>query len=465
LFFGVCIQIISVIYLALPFLVRRCMLMNCIRAILYLFVAIVLATDSLAAPAPILVWSEELDSTLADDSNSVSGDGIGSVYTAGSTGGNLARENPEAHDGFVSKFDTAGSLIWTRQVGAADDHFSDVSADALGNVFVTGYTTGSVAAVNDGNYDALLLNYDPAGNLRWSRQIGSATTDYSGYGVSADGLGNVYISGRTRGEEGQVFPYPHDAFVAKYDAAGNRLWMQQIATSDDDASLDLAASPLGDHYVAGYTWGTLGSASAGSADAFVTKFDAAGNPVWTRQHGGPLAEFVHGSAADSLGNVFVAGTTQGGLSGSTAGSYDAFVLKYDSTGDLLWARQFGTADSDSVSGVSTDQFGNVILTGYTGGSLAADNAGGNDVFVSKYSASGELLWAHQFGTSGDDSGSSTWTDGFGSFYLSGTVGDLGRGSTTANAFVAKFTEIPEPATYFSALVVAMILAAVRYGPR
>ena len=439
------------------------MLMNYTRATLYFFVAVILATESLAAPRPMLVWDEQLDSTLADSGNGISGDGNGSVYTAGSTSGNLARENPESHDGFVSRFDTAGNLIWTRQVGAADDHFNDVSADALGNVFVTGYTTGNVAAANNGNNDALLLNYDPAGNLRWSRQIGTATNDYSGFGVSADGLGNVYISGRTRGEEGQDFPYPHDVFVAKYDAAGNRLWMQPIATSEDDASLDLAASPLGDLYVAGYTWGTLGNASAGSADAFVAKFDAAGNRVWTRQHGGTLAEFVYGAAADDIGNVFVAGATQGGLSGSTAGSYDAFVLKYDSAGNLLWARQFGTALYDSVSGVSTDQFGNVILTGYTGGSLGANNAGSNDVFVSKYSASGELLWAHQFGTSGDDSGSSTWTDGFGNFYLSGTVGALGRDSTTADAIVAKFTEVPEAATSILVSIVAMILAGARCG--
>jgi hypothetical protein len=411
------------------------------------------------------VWSEQIDSTLADSGNGISGDGNGSIYTAGSTSGNLARENPESHDGFVSRFDTAGNLIWTRQVGAADDHFSDVSADALGNVFVTGYTTGNVAAANNGNNDSLLLNYDPAGNLRWSRQIGTATEDYTGFGASADGLGNVYVSGQTRGEEGQVFPYPHDVFVAKYDAAGNRLWMQPIATPEDDSSLDLAASPLGDLYVAGYTWGTLGSESAGSADAFVSKFDASGNPVWTRQRGGPLAEFVYGAAADDGGNVFVAGTTQGGLSGSTAGSYDAFVLKYDSAGNLLWARQFGTPHYDSVSGVSTDQFGNVILTGYTGGSLGANNAGSNDVFVSKYSASGELLWVHQFGTGGDDSGSSTWTDGFGSFYLSGTVGALGRDTTMANAFVAKFTEVPEAATSILVSIVAMILAAVRCRPQ
>jgi hypothetical protein len=116
----------------------------------------------------------------------------------------------------VSKYDAAGALQWTQQLGTATYDYSEgVSADGLGNVYISGLTYGSLGGPNAGSYDAFVSKYDAAGSLQWTQQLGTTTHDYSN-GVSADGLGNVYISGHTGGSLGGPNAGYYDAFVAKY---------------------------------------------------------------------------------------------------------------------------------------------------------------------------------------------------------------------------------------------------------
>src|SRR5207248_3308146 len=122
----------------------------------------------------------------------------------------------------------------------------------------------------------------------------------------------------------------------------------------------VAAVP-GGAYIAGTTFGTLpGQISAGSADAFVRKYDNDGNVQWTRQFGGTQVPFVspydyaNGVAADASG-MYAAGDTTAVLPGQTnTGGSDVYVRKYDPDGNLLWTREFGTAADESGNGVAVD---------------------------------------------------------------------------------------------------------------
>ena len=111
-----------------------------------------------------------------------------------------------------------GNLLWTRQLGTSfGDESSHMSADGLGNIYISGYTTGSLAGPNAGGTDAFVGKYDEAGNLHWTRQLG---TENSGLEVACrpTALGNVYISGSTEGSLGGTNAGNYDAFVSKYDA-------------------------------------------------------------------------------------------------------------------------------------------------------------------------------------------------------------------------------------------------------
>jgi hypothetical protein len=126
-----------------------------------------------------------------------------------------------------------------------------------------------------GSTDVFLIKYDAAGDLQWSRQIGTYTGEAGGT-VSADALGNVYLTGSTQGnlvggpDAGLGRP---DAFVSKFDSAGNLQWTQQLGTADRDVSVGVSADGFGNVYISGDTDGDLdGSNSGTSRDAFVAKF-------------------------------------------------------------------------------------------------------------------------------------------------------------------------------------------------
>ena len=100
-------------------------------------------------------------------------------------------------------------------------------------------------------------------------------------------------------------------------------------------------------------------------------------------------DYANGVATDSSGNVYVTGGTKGGLDGNTsAGNTDLFVVKYNSSGTKQWTKQLGTSGIDSTNGVATDSSGNVYVAGVTSGGLDGTNAGSYDLFVVKYNSDG-----------------------------------------------------------------------------
>lgn len=115
--------------------------------------------------------------------------------------------------------------------------------------------------------------------------------------------------------------------------------------------------------------------------------------LWNRQLGTAAFDASRGISADSLGSISISGETDGSLNGSNAGSTDAFLSKYDAAGNLVWTRQFGTSNADTSYGVSADGLGNAYVTGFIdGGSVAPPNPAAFDAFVGKYDASGNLVW-------------------------------------------------------------------------
>jgi len=393
-----------------------------------------------------VAWIRQLGTNGDDKSGGASADGTGNVYISGITSGSLGGPNAGGWDAFVSKYDTSGNLLWTRQLGTNRDDLSfGVSADNLGSVFISGVTQGSLGGTNAGGLDAFVSKYDALGNLLWTHQIGTRQWDES-FGVSTDGLGNVFISGKTEGSLGGLNAGGYDAFVSKYDAVGNLLWTRQIGTKWDDESYGVSADGLGNVFISGMTRGSLGGPYAGDVDAFVSNFDTLGNLLWTRQLGTSDWDTSDGVSADGMGNVYISGWTDGSLGGPNAGKSDAFVSKYDEAGNLLWTRQLGTDSSEETFGISADCMSNVFISGVTWGPLGGPNAGDADVFVGKFDRMGNLLWTHQIGTNDTDYGNGVSVDILGNVYISGwTLGPLGGPNAGgADAFVVKL--VPEPAT-------------------
>ncbi len=275
-------------------------------------------------------------------------------------------------------------VAWSRQIGTSSSDYSySVAVDASGNAYISGHTKGSLGGTNAGYYDAFLSKFDASGAELWRRQIGTSSSDFS-YSVAVDAAGNAYISGYTRGSLGGTNAGNYDAFLSKFDASGAELWRRQIGTSSSDYSYSVAVDAAGNPYISGYTYGSLGGTNAGSADAFLSKFDASGNELWRRQIGTSSGDISWSVAVDAAGNAYISGYTRGSLGGTNAGNYDAFLSKFDASGNELWSEQIGTSSYDYSFAVAVDAAGNAYISGRTEGSLGGPNAGGNDAFLVKY---------------------------------------------------------------------------------
>ena len=401
---------------------------------------LLLAAAAFAEDPYQVAWTAQIGTSSPDRSHSVAVDASGNVYISGETYGDLAGPGAGDWDAFLSKFDSDGNELWTRQIGTSSHDYSySVAVDASGNAYISGYTEGDLGGPSAGHSDAFLIKFDSSGNELWTRQIGTSADDVS-HSVAVDASGNAYISGYTHGDLGGPSAGGSDAFLSKFDAAGNQRWTTQIGMGSNDGSNSVAVDASGDVYITGETAGDLGGPNAGSNDAFLIKFYPDGDELWTRQIGTSVDDYSFSVAVDASGNVYINGSAAADLGRLEAGDWDAFLSKFDSDGNELWTRQIGTSSHDYSYSVAVDASGNAYISGYTEGDLGGPSAGHSDAFLIKFDSSGNELWTRQIGTSSDDESYSVAVDGSGNVYISGhTNGDLGGPSAgETDAFVMKF---------------------------
>jgi catechol 2,3-dioxygenase-like lactoylglutathione lyase family enzyme len=320
---------------------------------------------------------------------------------------------------------SAQNQHWIRQFGTVSMDESHAAApDGSGGVYVSGETLGNLGGPYVGGFDAWLARYDSRGIRRWIRQLGSYLHDGSN-AAAADGSGGVYVGGYTDGDLGGPHVGGEDAWLAHFDLAGNQLWVRHLGTSADDAVTAAALDGSGGVYVTGWTMGSLGGPSAGFFDAWLARYDSAGNQLWVRQLGTSLADLSFAAAADGSGGVFIGGRTLGSLGGPSAGDYDAWLARYDGAGNQLWVRQFGTSQFDAPNAAAGDS-GGVYLSGVTEGSLGAPSAGFRDAWLARYDGAGNRLWIRQLGTTAPDEALAVAPDDSNGVYVGGnTEGSLG----------------------------------------
>jgi hypothetical protein len=236
------------------------------------------------------------------------------------------------------KVDPKGKREWSVQFGSADiDIASGVALDAGGNAYVAGHTFGSLGGdTNQGRSDVFLAKVSRGGTLDWVRLMGTPLSDI-GTSVAVDASGNVFVSGTTGGRLGGVINAGlTDAFVAKFAPDGTRVWLRLFGTTEAESGYAVTTDAAGFVYLVGQTDGTLGASSSGLRDAFVACLAGDdGSAAWIRQFGTDRDDCAHAITVDVDGDIFVVGDTFGGMDGNTnRGSCDIFVAKFDRGGNV-----------------------------------------------------------------------------------------------------------------------------------
>ncbi len=336
-------------------------------------------------------------------------DGFGNVYLAGTTNGTFDIGRPSRGDDFwLAKFNAAGERQWLQQIGTAGrETLFGLAVDSAGNSVITGVTDSAVVAGGSmGGVDVVLARFDAAGTQSWIRQFGSPSTEGVGKPLLT-ASGDVFVVGDTLGSMGANANLGvYDAWVAKYDAAGNQQWLKQIGTDATDSVVALALSANDTVTLLGRTNGNFaGQPLGGLVDAYVAQFDATtGAQKWVRQLGSGSDDEPSALAVDSLGNVLAVGNSYGQFPGTTrVGGQDVFVAKYDSAGARVWIRQFGSNTIDTARSLLVDSFGTLYLAGSTEGALSTTaSSGEEDAFVAAVDTNGVVTRVSQFGSSSAD---------------------------------------------------------------
>jgi Ca2+-binding RTX toxin-like protein len=318
-----------------------------------------------------LLWSNQLGGSAYEYVTETIVNANSDVIVSGLTYGALpGQTNTDGFsDIFIAKYSSTGSLLWSRQLDSTGSQtHGKTLIDTNGDLVVSGGTYGSLfGQVNQGDYDGLVTRYNTDGTLLWTRQFG--TTGYDDVVQTLlDSSGNTVVSGTTSGAfAGQTNQGLNDIFVAKYAANGNLLWTRQLGSTTSDSISKTLVDANGNIIVTGTTSGSIGGqTSQGLSDVFVAKYDANGNLLWTRQLGGVSNDYVTEMMLDANGNIIVSGSTAGALPGQTSnGSNDSFVAKYDTNGNLIWVKQLGSTSYESIPKTRLDANGNVVLAGYS----------------------------------------------------------------------------------------------------
>ncbi|WP_437972239.1 hypothetical protein WMF04_24370 [Sorangium sp. So ce260] len=346
--------------------------------------------------------------------NALAADLNGDLLVAGEFSGTLEfggapRTSAGGRDGYLVRLDPEGRESWLVPLGGIGYQAGTSAASGKdGRVVVAGRFSGTLelgatAHASAGGSDVFAASFDASGALLWSRQFGDGF-DQRARAVAVDAQENVILVGESAGAIDfgggtLVSAGDYDVFVAKLDAEGEHVWSRRFGDAAAQRALSVAVDGAGNVVVGGEMAGMVdlggGPRNAGAeGSVFVAKLDAEGEHVWSRrigEQGASLGQVV----VDGAGNVLVAGTFRGEARIErallvSAGEDDAFVVKLDPGGELVWARRFGGAGADRGTGVAIDLDGAAVVTGAFNrrvafGGTSLDSGAGADVFVAKLS--------------------------------------------------------------------------------
>jgi Beta-propeller repeat len=337
------------------------------------------------------VWTRQFGSDERDEPKGVALDDAGNVYVVGQTFGSLPGQvSAGGWDAFIRKYTPAGDEVWTRQFGGGGgESAASVRIDHAGNAYVVGGTRAALPGQqNIGDYDAFIVKFDPTGHTVWVRQFGTRNEDFA-LAVTLDANGDPVVAGETGGLLAGAAPFGGlDGFAREYDPSGNVIWTRQFGSPADDYAVGAAVSPAGEALIVGTTLGALpGQTSSGGSDAYIVAIRPGGGDLWGTQFGTTGADDAEAIVSDPAGRLLVAGRAGAALPGATSsGGSDAFLAAVSPVGDVLWARQFGGSADDYAMGLAPAPGGFYLAGGTTGALPGQTSLGQRDAFVVKLSS-------------------------------------------------------------------------------
>jgi uncharacterized delta-60 repeat protein len=284
---------------------------------------------------------------------------------------------------------------------------------------------------------------------RWAKSYGGNARDtFSSVALTPDG--GFVVVGNSQSSNGD-FPATkgaYDAIIAKFNANGNKVWAKNYGGSDLDSFSSVTLTPDGGFVAVGVSYSTNGDfpATKGYNDAIIVKFNASGNKVWAKSYGGNGDDEFNSVTPTTDGGFVVVGNSRSinGDFPATKGDYDAIIAKFNANGNKVWAKSYGGSDTDDFSSVTSTTDGGFVAVGYSyskNGDFPAAWSGG-DALIAKFNASGNKVWAKNYGGIYQDFFNSVTSTTDGGFVAVGSSkspnGDFLATDGGFDAIIAKF---------------------------
>ncbi len=401
-------------------------------------------------------WSTRFGDELNQNAHAAAVDSTGNLLVTGEFAGSMnlgatcgTLTSAGGLDVYLIQFNSSGNCLWAKQFGDEVNQYGRaVAVDSANNVTIVGYFYGSVdfgggpLVSPDPGTDIFVAQFDSAGNYRWAANYGDAANQYA-RGVAVDSERNIIVTGDFLGSvdfgAGPVTSAGGtDIFVAKFSSTGDYLWASRFGDPADQTGKAVAIDSANNVVLVGsfkgsvnFGGGDLSSTGPNDSDIFVAKLNSNGEHLWSRKFGDSSNQYGEDVAVDSTGNVAAVGTFAGtvnfgGAPLSTTGPADSdvFVVKFTSTGDHSWSKKFGDSANQFGTGISIDVSNNVLLTGYFYGNIdfgggPLPSAGLTDVFLAKFDPAGRFFGGRRFGDANYQFGEAVLGDAAGNVWLIG----------------------------------------------
>ncbi|MBK8363333.1 MAG: T9SS type A sorting domain-containing protein [Bacteroidetes bacterium] len=439
---------------------------------------IFLGNQNLFSQTSDWLWAKSFGGINSEFCTRLKGDNNGNLYMIGVsrsdsiTFDTITLTNNTSNQSFIVKFNSLGSTEWVKKI-PPQCSITSIALDLNGDLIVVGTfynynpTFDTITLVNQGGGDIFIAKYNSSGNLLWAKSAGTfdheETTE-----ISADNNGNIFITGNFTGHS---FPIggstlinsgaggTWEFFVAMYDMNGNPIWATAAGGLADDRSKSISVNSFGEVYITGsfrsqsitLQGETLTNTSLES-DFFVAKYSTSnGSLVWAKGALGNDIDVGYSITTDAMGNAIICGEyyqapiTFGSITLPCNGAADVFLVKFDRSGNVVWARGFGGTSSEFPGHLFNDLNGNIWITGgfYSSSINFGNNIitnpfpGSENAYVLKFNSSnGTITWADNIGGIDDDYGSSASSDIYGNIFVAGDFNSYTINIDTINLYNA-----------------------------